>query len=277
MNYQNNEPLYFSAFEPVPQKYKERFWEQGLPFYFKHNKENTTDTIIICLHGFTATPYEAAPIGRACFNLGMDAAGLLLKGHGFSNPIDQKKELIKMKKDNMLEAVRQEIKKARMRYKKVFIYGQSMGGAIAIGITGEGLVDACAVTAPALKLQRWAGTLSLLLHNFNIFIKRKPTEAEKHFFNLGYSFVNSKAGWEVQKLAYYGRKMLKNINCPVLEVHSHNDSSIDPIVASWVKNKVKGPVEIAWFDESDHTMPLDVKGKEVSETIAKFFNKVRQS
>jgi carboxylesterase len=263
---------YYSGFDEIPEEEKNKLWEQGLPFYYKSEKKSKA--IVICFHGYTASPYETRPIAEACLKLGIDSVAPLMPGHGFADKKVQKKELsTKMRKDDMFEVARIEIRRARKMYEKVFIYGQSMGGVIATAIAGEGLVEACAMTSPALKLPFGSGIGSWLFAWTNFTPKAKLTEAEKHFFNLSYKLLNSRSGLQLLKMIYYARKKMYDITCPVLEVHSHNDTTIDPIVAKWFQDRCKGPVEIAWFDESDHTMPLDVKGKEVSECIANFFAK----
>jgi carboxylesterase len=148
-----------------------------------------------------------------------------------------------------------------------------MGGAIVLTIAGEGLVDACAATAPALKLPGGAGFMMVLsamsFNKLSFFIKKKPKL--RAFVNYSYTYHNSLAAAQMQRISLHARSMLGSISCPVLVAHSHNDSTIDPVVTSWVKSKAKGQVDIAWFDKSDHTMPLDVQGAEVSAAIADFF------
>ncbi|MHA1340445.1 MAG: alpha/beta hydrolase [Promethearchaeota archaeon] len=309
-----------SAFRNIPEEYLNYLWADALPFYFRHSKDNgytsSTSAIVICIHGYTATPYETRPIAMEVFKKGIDAVAPLLPGHGFKHLNDQKKQLSrKMKKNNLFQFVRDEIAYARKNYEKVFIYGQSMGGVIALAMAGEGLVDGCATTAPALKLPFGTGfscwlfgwvdiylksidlkmielnedlqnSLSqnqnkiLKIANYEIekdkfgiyTVKNNPNDPNRFkYINFSYPFQHSKSGLQLLKMIYYARKQLNKITCPVLQIHSHNDQTINPIVSKWIKERVKGPVEIMWFDKSNHTMPLDINGREISEKIAKFF------
>ncbi|MBD3354205.1 MAG: hypothetical protein GF364_22170 [Candidatus Lokiarchaeota archaeon] len=141
-----NEIQYYSAFKPLPAEIRARLWQKGHPFLFQHEKPS--DTIVICLHGYTAAPFETRPIADASFNLGLDVAAPLLPGHGFAMEEDQKEKLSTlMKEEDMFESVRNEIRIAREQYENVYIYGQSMGGILALSMAGERLVDACATTA----------------------------------------------------------------------------------------------------------------------------------
>ena len=256
---------YFSGFETVPPEYQTKLWLDGLPWYYQ-NEQNLGKSVVICLHGFTATPYEVYPVGKACLELGIDAVAPLLPGHGYSQFAEQKTEFPKMTKEVMFEAVRQEISQARKHYDFVGIFGHSMGGAIALTMASEGLVDACTVTAPAIKLPLRVEFLTGLLGWANISFPRNYD----NFNNPNYLFDNSKAGLALQRIALHSRQYLAQITCPTLVVHSHNDPLIDAMVVKLIKEQVKGIVEVAWFDESGHVMTLDVKGKEVSETIAEF-------
>ncbi len=269
----SNELSYFSGFENVPTEYENKLWSDGLPWY-DQNEQNQANAVVICLHGFTATPYEVRPVGKACLQLGMDAIAPLLPGHGYSRLEEQKSEFPKMTKEGMFEAVRQEISQARKHYKFVGIFGHSMGGAIALTMASEGLVDACTVTAPAIKLPLRGEILIGLFGWINISMPKHPD----NFYNPNYLFENSKAGLALQRIALHARQYLSRITCPTLVVHSHQDPLIDSIVVKWIKAKVKGSVEVAWFDDSGHVLTLDVKGKEVSETIAKYLaNQIKQS
>jgi len=259
---------YFSGFSAVPGSVKEKLYPDGLPFYHAHDPMATT--ICVCLHGFTATPYEASPVAEACFSAGFDTVAPLLPGHGYANLDDQHEHIVRMTFDGTVEATRAEISIAREKYEHVFIYGQSLGGALALMMAEEGLVDACATTAPAIKLPLGAGLATVLFGRVDINMNKK---VRKSFYNASYPFNNSIAGVAVQRIALEARKNLERITCPVLVCHSHKDSTINPVVPLWIQQRSHGSVEVTWFDESNHTMPLDVQGTEISDTIARFFKR----
>lgn len=259
------DPPYFSGFEVILLEYQQKLWLDALPWYYK-NKQNNANAVVICLHDFTATPYEVRPVGRACLQFEIDAVAPLLPGHGYSLFLEQRREFSKITKDIMFEAVRQEIIQARKHYDFVGIFGHSMGGAIALTMASEGLVDACAVTAPAIKLPLRSEILIGLLSWVNISIPKNPD----NFYNPNYLFENSQAALALQRIALHSRQYLAKITCPTLVVHSHNDPLVGSIVVKWIEEQVKGIVEALWFDDSGHVMTLDVKAKEVSEAIAQF-------
>jgi carboxylesterase len=264
---------YFSAFQEVPAGYKDRLWEEALPFYYKYNENCISDSLIISLHGFRATPYESRPIREAVINLGLDidVAAPLLPGHGYSDIADQKKAILEM--DSSVEAVRQEISRAReMGYEKIFLHGQSMGGAIALIIASENIIDACATTAPAIKLPVIARVADILFGWANLFLKYDPEDDP----NIFYRFDTSRGTRILLEFARTAKEGLPRIRIPLLVVHSTNDDMVDPVVGEWIESKSGSRVKRVWFNDSGHSMTLDVNGKEVSEEVAGFFQSQRQ-
>lgn len=234
--------------------------------------ETTCDTIVICLHGWTASPYEALPIARAVHEKGIAAAVPCLPGHGIRSLSLAKAIFPTITYSDWLNAVRREIAIARQSYTHVYIYGQSMGGALAVVIAEEHLVDACALTAPAIDLG-WKSTFLARIFGWTNIFRTKHDDTP--FFNECYPFESVRSARELSKLAKLAKKNLSRIQCSVLECHSELDDAISPTVAHLIAQKVSGPVEIQWYNRSGHTMPLDVEGPAILREITTFFEKVR--
>ena len=261
---------YYSAFEPLDFYPTDLFMQHAIPFWLKGKSSRN---VVICLHGHGATTYESLPIGQMMFDHGIDCAGLLLPAHGIKDIKTAQTQMGEIKMKDWLDHTRKEIQTARKLYSQVFIYGQSMGGAIALIMAAEGLVDACAVTAPSLKLPRIAKITSFLgwLNvNMSIDVSQNP------IFNEVYPFRNMKESKQLYKLSLLARKKLTLITCPVCVCHSHKDKTIDPMVVDMIRHSVTGPVEVGWFDKSEHSMTLDVQAKGIGEKIFQFFQKSMQ-
>ncbi len=245
-------------------QYSNSFWLKNV------SSKNKEKSIVICLHGWTATTYESKPIGDAIYQSGLDSAGPLLPGHGYKEEHVAKRKLSEIKFTDWISAVRHEIAEARKKYQRVFIYGQSMGGALALFAASEGIVDGCAVTAPAIKLPSYVNIIGPIFGFMNIFRKKKTNP---NFFNEEYSFESFKSANELRKLAKIVQNNLSKIKCPLLVCHSKNDSAIDPVVPEIIKENANGTVEISWFNDSEHSMTLDIQGKEIAKKITTFFLK----
>ncbi|MHA1618555.1 MAG: alpha/beta hydrolase [Promethearchaeota archaeon] len=259
----------FSAFpngEPYP---TDLMLEHSTPQLFP---ETTCDTIVICLHGWTASPYEALPIAHSVHEKEFAASVPCLPGHGIQSAKLAREIFPNIKFTDWINAVRKEIEIARQNYKKVYIYGQSMGGALALIMAEEHLVDACAVTAPCIDLGWKNNFLARVFGWTNIFEEKNE---ETIFFNECYPFKSVRSAQELRLLANLAKKQLSLIQCPVLECHSELDDTIKPKVAHLIAKKVSGPVEVQWYNKSGHTLPLDVEGETIVDEITKFFEKIR--
>jgi carboxylesterase len=258
---------FYSAFEEIDDTIKAELMEFAAPSWKKHTQPKSK-SIVLCLHGYTATPREVQPAAKAIFKKGIDAALILFPAHGWKNPDKAKKVIAQMKYTELLQCVRSEIKRARELYTNVFIYGQSMGGGVAVAIAEEGLVDACALTAPAIKLPFIGEFAAFFLGWINLNVKKWD---DTPFYHECYTIYNTRSAKELNKLAKNARANLHKIKCPVLECHSILDKDITPKVAKWIESSVSGEVTIEWYNKSGHTMLLDVQGEEISESIARFF------
>jgi carboxylesterase len=263
---------FYSAFEEINNEVRAELMEFAAPSWQKHT-QTLSKTVVLCLHGYTATPREVQPAVKTIFRKGIDAISVLFPAHGWKNSDKAKRSLGQLKYEELLQCVRSEIKRAREIYQNVFIYGQSMGGAVAVVIAEEGLVDACALTAPAIKLPLKGEIAAILVGWLNLNLRKANGTV---FYHECYNFNNSRSVKELNKLAKIARSNLQKIQCPVLECHSILDRDITPRVTQWIESWVSGNVSIEWYNKSGHTMLLDVQGEEISESIARFFAQEEQ-
>ncbi|MEO1621640.1 MAG: alpha/beta fold hydrolase, partial [Cyanobacteria bacterium J06632_3] len=172
--------------------------------------------------------------------------------------------------DGLLDAVRTEVARARSQYDSVGIYGHSMGGAISLILASEGLVDACAVSAPAIKLP-WQADVLVPLIGWMPFTLSAPTNDP--FYLPSYQFHHSYAVRALLRLSQQATRQLSDITCPVLGVHTHRDQTIPPVVLDIMQRQIQAPLETEWFDPSSHAMPLDMKGEDMSQSVAAFLQR----
>jgi carboxylesterase len=227
-------------------------------------------TVILCLHGFSGLPYEIYPALDAIAQSGMAAACPLLPRHGYRDAATQHREFALLNPDELLEAVRQEIALARQQYRQVGLMGFSMGGAIALALAAEGLVDACVALAPALRLPLKAEILIPLLGWADFEVSAPPKES---FYFPKYEFHPARSLGTLWRIAALARRRLRQIRCPLQVIHSRRDGTIPPRVVSLIERRVPGPVETAWFNQSGHIMLRDRQGEAVAEAIAQFFQR----
>ena len=264
-------PPYFSGFDHLSEKYKGALREDGKPFYLRSEKNKA---VVICLHGFSGTTYGIRPVAEACLKVGIDAMAPLMPGHGYKDEESSYKMWLSINHTDFLDGLRNDIKIARKKYEKVFIYGQSMGGMLSLIMSGEGLVDAVATTGSGImKISK----IYLLFMRIYVSIfggKMKKMNPSKNFYNSAYEQIPLRAMKSILGLLPYSQKMGKKTSCPYLLIVSENDDMINSKkILKDLPQNVRKNTEIEWYNESGHVMTLDVKAKEVCESIARFFKK----
>ncbi len=215
------DPPVFSGFDDLLSDQRVRLMKEALPHFFPAGGQDKSDAVVVCLHGFTGMTYETEPVAVACAQAGMDAVTVLLPGHGYAEKPQQVRQFSRITGDGLLKAARTVIAEARRRYGRVAIFGQSMGGAIALQMAAEQRVDVCAVSAPALRLPTNAEILIPLLSwaGFSL-----PSNLQQDFYLPCYDFYHSKALRALWQVSRRARNSLTDITCPVYAAHSHNDT-----------------------------------------------------
>ncbi len=243
------------------------YLEDGEPFIFDNPQ---APAAVVCLHGLGATPYEVRPVADALDKAGFHVEAPAIYGHALA-PLEKGIAIFHQStRVQWLESIRRVVLDLKSRFRKVFIMGQSFGGVLAFRLAEEGLPDAIATTGAALHLPRAAEWFNFIYKHLNIIIHKK--RQDRPFTNISYYVLSSKAGTQLHELNRETRRMLGSIKCPVLAIHSMKDDTVPPVkVTRLLQNNVKAPLEIAWFNESCHTMTLDVKGPEIAQKIVGFF------
>lgn len=269
-------PLYFSAFSPLTPETRALLLPDALPRLCRpdpeaiaaHASDGTTSTAaVVCLHGFSGMAHELYSALDAITQLGMTAAAPLLPRHGYAESETQHREFALLNRDELLEAARQEIAIARQSHDRVGVMGFSMGGAIALALAAEGLVDACVAVAPALRLPLKAEILIPLLGWADFEIDAHPTES---FYFPKYEFHHARSLRALWRLAALARERLPQIHIPLQVIHSQSDRTIPARVVDLIERQVPGTVETAWFNQSGHIMLRDRCSAEVAKTLAEF-------
>lgn len=100
---------------------------------------------MLCVHGFTGTPYEVRPLGEHLASLGFTTVGPVLPGHCATA-----EELNRTTWTDWLNAVEGELALLRRRCRKVAVVGLSLGGLLAMALArrNRDLAAACTLSAP---------------------------------------------------------------------------------------------------------------------------------
>ncbi|MHA1369271.1 MAG: alpha/beta hydrolase [Promethearchaeota archaeon] len=245
------------------------FLKDGEPYCFS-NQDSTI--AVICLHGFCATPFEVKPVARALHDAGFHVVSPAITGHSIHPEDEGIKILASLTFNDWIYGVKKMVNDLKNEsFEKIFVYGQSMGGAIALALAEENLVDAVAVTGPAIKLGWLADIFVPFMKNSKKCIPRKQDNTAPR--NVAYSKRPAKSVYQLLYLGKYVIKNLEKIKCPVLICHSKKDKSVPASAVKILKNKIKNEnVLVKWFNDSSHVYPLDSEAPKIIKVIVEFFN-----
>ena len=222
--------------------------------------------LVICLHGYSATPYEVKGLGEYLYHLGFSCICPLLPGHGIKDPSLARKEFSAMTAESLLSFVLGLIEEGRRRYSKTILHGQSMGGIIALYIAAQNLVDGAVITAAPLVIPWTMRPLVPILGLTNLTIRMNKPPLEQGW---SYDFMCTRPLRSLYPLIKKAKQGLQDIEVPLLLCYSHGDS-IAAGTGDLIERDLPIRAEIRWFDESGHVMLLDKAADQVIEAIGSF-------
>ena len=250
-----------------------------------------SNKVVICLHGFNADTLEVHPLTKQLKNFGFSIIAPTLPFMGVKDLNQRLDELKQFNVQSAVDFLKDLIMKLAELGQQVYLYGQSLGGALALIVTdllfkawgGESKLDtnpfskvldanstkimkpfpikAIALTAPAICLPKGLGTAVNLLGWMNL-----GCHLEKK--NDVFALRAGKEAWKTTKLA---QKSLSSIPCPVFIGHTPHDTEIQPNSTEYLSQHLTCPHEVCWYPEiTRHTMLLDEENEQVLEDILGF-------
>lgn len=224
---------------------------------------------VVCLHGYSGSPYETRPVAEALYNRGFATFCPLYPAHGLKDIKTAKLAMNSITSSQLLDFSINYITEKRKQFKKVFLFGQSLGGILTYYIASLGLVDAAAVTVGPLKLPfgtQFIGKLGAFL-NLTISVKKPPQEK-----GWSYEFVSGKSSLAVFDLMKLANQNLDKIKIPILACYSQKDI-VTASTPKHLQRKISPEyLHLKWFNRSNHIMPLDVQANEIIQEITNFFD-----
>jgi len=215
----------------------------------KWNSPKPNNTVIVCIHGLGLCARAYKPLAKELENAGFDGYGVNVRGFG---PDRDKAEYSKLDcvdtvddVSKLLESIHKESPES-----KVFLIGESMGGALAVRIGAEHpeLVDGVICSAPAwkiLKIKRNAlkGFVEFVFMPHSMpgpagkaFIHQatKDQSLSDHWMNdsshkLKLTLGEAKAFMSfISKTDHYAKRLSK----PLLVVQGLNDNLVSPVAVA---------------------------------------------
>lgn len=217
--------------------------------------EGSDDVGVLLCHGFTSTPQSMRDWGEHLAAEGISVRCPRLPGHGTAW-----RELNRTRWTDWYATVEREFGLLRSTCRSVFVFGQSMGGALALRLAQEhpevtGLV---LVNPSVLTLRREAALLPLLSRVLPAGRGVAGDIAKAGASELAYDRMPLKAATSMRQLWRIVRRDLGKVRAPLLLARSAADHVVEPLNAQVVLDGVRSAdvAEIVLRD-SFHVATLD--------------------
>jgi len=241
----------------------------------------------LLLHGFSGAPSEMRPLGERLAKRGMRVSCPLLPGHGVSA-----RELHRFTRGDLLDAARAalaELGGAR----RIYLAGLSAGALLALEMAAglrkrnqDPQLSAMALLAPAI---RFAGTTWFYAEALG----RLPVGRAPIFLSKGKRDITSSMGagatdelradgsltraplsWarELRLLSRESLAVASRVRTPTLILHGGRDQTAASQGSRILAGRLGSPiVDLRFFPESGHVLPIDRDGPVVCDAVADFF------
>jgi carboxylesterase len=239
---------------------------------------------VLCLHGFTGTPYEVAPLARALATAGFAVSAPLLAGHG-----DTPAALAATRWQDWLASAEAAFDRlhAAAPAGPVAVAGFSMGGLLALRLarTRPGAVAALALMSVPLRLPQWQAAVMHGFARLPAFLRRSRlaslrkrggsdvTDAHVRDENPTLVAMPLAGIAELVALGETVRRDLSLIDVPALVAHGERDRTV-PQSASFelAGSLASATVERLWLPRSGHLIAVDVERAQLCEAVVRFLS-----
>jgi carboxylesterase len=243
----------------------------GEPFDLGQSHDDTVG--VVCVHGFTGTPYEMRFLGERLAEAGFHVRGLRLPGHGTSIA-----ELDTTTWQDWVVAVEAEFDDLAKLCRRVAVVGQSMGGLLALHLASRRseVAAVCTLAAPLWleglsgKVAQWAasGALRWLnkipkLHGSDC---RDPIVRRE---NPSYRAIPTKSLAQFAAFMKVADAALEAVTQPVLVIHGKHDHTAPVACAIEIARRTHAR-RTKLLERSYHLIAADVERDIVAEEVRSF-------
>ncbi|RFU61055.1 alpha/beta hydrolase [Peribacillus glennii] len=227
--------------------------------------EGNSTGILIC-HGFNGTPQSVEYLGRKFAEHGFTVNSIRLKGHGTTL-----EEMESCNYHDWIKDVEDGFLLLKQTCSKVFVIGQSMGGALALDLAGKVDCDGVMTINAALNVPDYEHYRHLTAPRF--IPEGKPDIKDPDAVEITYTQVPINAIHQLLSLMESTRGSLQKVKSPILLFHSPEDHVV-PHECSYeifhlVSSKVKSMVPL---NNSYHVASLDYDRDIIIEAAIAFIN-----
>lgn len=234
------------------------------------------DVGVVLVHGFTGSPFEVRYLGEQICRAGYSVRAPLLPGHGTSlDDLDAR-----VWKD-WTEAVERAVDSMRVRFPRVAVVGQSLGGLLAL-YTAAHRRDVPCVASLAAPL--WLEGLSARVAAWTTQgalrgVRRIPKlggsdvrDKRAKRDNPCYAGIPTKALGQLLEFFHVARDTLPRVTQPVLVVHATQDHTA-PVACAHAIARATNAVRVRILPQSYHLIAVDVERDIVAAEVTQFLRR----
>jgi carboxylesterase len=227
------------------------------------------------IHGFTGSPFEGREIALKLNEIFKFTVSVpLLPGHG-TTPVNLK-GILWIDWYNFVEKKLLELKQ---KCQKVFICGQSIGGALALRLAANQKINGFITLAGAAFLKDWRlRLLPIARHIIQYQHKSKGPDIRNNELKKivpTYHKYPIQSIYEVLELLTQVRKDLYKVTAPALLLHSPNDRTIHFDNLEYIYNHISSQSKERFvLEKSYHVLSIDVEKEIVFNKIAEFIKNI---
>lgn len=237
------------------------------------------DRGVLCIHGFTGSPFEMRYLGERLSERGVTVSGPVLPGH-VTSPAD----LDATSWRDWVHGVEQAFDDLRSRCRRVAVVGQSLGGLLALNLARQRGADMVAVASlaaplwlhPIARAAVWATTpgspLRALVRELPKFSGSDVLDATAKERNPCYPVIPVRALHELVDFMNVVADNLHRVAIPALIMHARQDHTAPYECAEHIMaNLGSSQVRFVPLDRSYHLIAVDVERDVVASEVGEFF------
>jgi len=226
---------------------------------------------VLLIHGFTGSPPEMRLLGDYLHQRAYTVSGPRLPGHGTS--VD---DMNRRKWTEWTDCVEEALADLQARCETVFVGGLSMGSVLTLYLAAHhlelpGVIAYSPAVVVASRLIYLTPVLKYLLPARNQSSEKDLTDPEADLRLWSYEQDPTFAAHELLKLIRQVRRLLPQVTCPLLIIHSTGDTTIHPRSAQFTYERAGSTdKELVTLHNSGHCITVDSEWEAVAAKTYEF-------